>query len=48
VCVCVCVCVCAAHPLSQLAGGPEVDDLDGRPLGVTQQDVLWFQVAVDD
>lgn len=37
-----------AHPLSKLAGGSKVDYLDGRPLGVTQQDVLWFQVAVDD
>lgn len=29
------------------AAGPEVDDLDRRPVGRLQQDVLRLQVAVD-
>ena len=37
-----------AHPLTQLAGGSKVHYFNGGPFGVTQQDVLWFQVAVDD
>ncbi|RUS72588.1 hypothetical protein EGW08_019651, partial [Elysia chlorotica] len=36
------------HPLSDLAGAAEVDDLDGAALGVAQQDVLGLEVAVDD
>mmetsp|Transcript_3808 Transcript_3808/g.12719 ORF Transcript_3808/g.12719 Transcript_3808/m.12719 type:complete len:418 (-) Transcript_3808:936-2189(-) len=35
------------HALVRAAGGPKVDDLDGRPLGVPQQDVLRLEVAVD-
>ena len=36
------------NPLSELARAAEVDDLDGRPFGVAEQDVFRFEVAVDD
>ena len=36
------------HPLADLTGAAKVDDPDGTPLGVTQQYVLGFEVAVDD
>ena len=36
------------YPLSQLAGAPEVHYFNGASLGVTEQDVLWLEVTVDD
>ena len=35
------------HAPVALAGAPKVDDLDGAPLRVAQQDVLGLEVAVD-
>ena len=37
-----------AHPLADLAGAAKVHDANGRPLWVAEQDVLRFEVAVDD
>lgn len=37
-----------SHPLSQLTGASEIHDLDGGSLGVAEQDVLGFEVTVDD
>ncbi len=37
-----------SHPLAQLTGAPEIHDLDGGSLGVAEQDVLGFEVTVDD
>lgn len=36
------------YPLAELAGGPKVDDLDCAAFGVAEQDVLWFEITVDD
>ncbi|EKU23075.1 dual-specificity tyrosine- -phosphorylation regulated kinase 1b, partial [Nannochloropsis gaditana CCMP526] len=36
------------HALVAAAGGAKVDQLDPTPLGVAQQNVLGFEVAVDD
>ena len=36
------------HPLPQLTGAAEVDDLNGAALGVAEEDVFGFEVAVDD
>lgn len=35
-------------PLVGEAGGPEVDYFDARLIWTLQQDILWFQVTVDD
>jgi len=34
--------------VSKLTRAAEVDDLDGRSLGIDEQDVLGLEVAVDD
>ena len=36
------------HPLVELTRAAEVQDLDGRPFGVAEHDVLRLEVAVDD
>ena len=35
-------------PLIREAGRPEVDYFDSRFIRALQQDILWFQVTVDD
>lgn len=36
------------HPLPELTGAAEIDDFDGGAFGVAEEDVLGFEVAVDD
>lgn len=36
------------YPLSNLAGAAKVHNPDRTSLGVAEEDVLWFEVAVDD
>ena len=35
-------------PLSELAGAAEIDDFDGWSFGVAEENVLGFEIAVDD
>lgn len=37
-----------SYPLTQLARAAKVNDFDSRPLWITQEDVFWLEVAMDD
>ena len=41
-------CAEITDPLPDLARAAKVNDANSTPLGVAEQDVLWFEVAVDD
>ena len=36
------------HSLSNLAGASKVDNPNGRPLWIAEEDILWLEVAMDD
>lgn len=37
-----------ANPIADLARTPEINNLDGRSLGVAEENVLGLEIAVDD
>lgn len=36
------------YPLSELAGAAKIDDFDSRSFGVAEENVLGFEIAVND
>ena len=36
------------YPLSEVARGTKINNLDGAALRVAQQNILWLQVTVDN
>ena len=47
-CTCTCTCTCIPYPLSYLTGASKVDYSNSTSLWIAEENVLRFEVTVDD